>query len=902
MKECTLIGSKYAPLYSIKVIMILFKKIFQVISIIIFSPLIVCGQSVQSNSNVEEIIVICKTHFDIGFTHRVNDIVKYYRTSMIDKSLGIMDASGDLPEEQQFAWTLPGWVLSKTLDDWDGQTIARKQKLEEKFRSGKIMTHALPFTSETDACEVEALARGMVFASELTHKYNLPLPRSGKLTDVPSHGNFLATVLANADVKFLHIGCNWPSIFIDTPGLYWWEGPDKSRVLTFYSTVYGTFLGKGSDWRSSIDYMLGENLLPPSEWPYKVWPAILVTIDNSGPPTAEYIKSLLDEVKEKMPNVKVRMGTMDDFYNAIMKENPEIPVIKEEMPDTWIHGIMCDPEGTCLSRKVNPQIASAEVLNTQLQNWGVKMPSIEKDVADIYEKIALYGEHTWGGSKSIEAFGDAFNKLPKEEYADLEASWEDKTDYIRDASKMTQSVSDLNMSNLAKSVACKVPSFIVYNPLPWERSGSVEIEGKTVHVSKIPPCGYRTFPLKELKAEVSEVDVDFIENEFFKISFDAEKGIINSLLDKRTGREWVDKDAEKGLGQYLNERFTFEQTLDYTMNYQQGRAKDWPHPGMHKPGMISEKEVPYRAASSKGGQLSIKKDGIRQMAELLLPSDVSAHLPVTILRVTLVKNEPYVDMEITIKDKARDNWPEADWLCLPFKIDNPIFKVYRPLGVMNPSTDIISGANRHLYSVGNGVTITEEDGAGIAVCPLDHPLISLDTPGCWKFSYDFVPHKPIVYLNLYNNQWNTNFRYWYPGTWSSRVRLWTIDKGQTKEERDRNFTSRALEARNPLSGVISMATNGGLPAKLSGVKVSRKGVLVTALGSDPYGNEGTLIRIWEQAGQSGDLTVTLPKGMNVIKAIPVNLRGEIKGEPIPVKNGIMKFGIKGYAPASFILQ
>src|SRR5260370_17311629 len=90
---------------------------------------------------------------------------------------------------------------------------------------------------------------------------------------------------------------------------------------------------------------------------------------------------------------------------------------------------------------------------------------------------------------------------------------------------------------------------------------------------------------------------------------------------------------------------------------------------------------------------------------------------------------------------------------------------------MDPARDILSGANRHLYAVGLGITITGADGASISLCPLDHPLISLDTPGIWKFSLDFVPKKPIVFLNLYNNQWNTNYRYWHSGTWSSRLRV-----------------------------------------------------------------------------------------------------------------------------------
>ena len=71
------------------------------------------------------------------------------------------------------------------------------------------------------------------------------------------------------------------------------------------------------------------------------------------------------------------------------------------MPDTWIHGVLCDPEGTRLSRAVNPLIASAEVLHTQLGIWDIDKPSIQEEVDKVYENIALYGEHTWGGSKSV---------------------------------------------------------------------------------------------------------------------------------------------------------------------------------------------------------------------------------------------------------------------------------------------------------------------------------------------------------------------------------------------------------------------------------------------------------------------------------------------------------------------
>ena len=72
-------------------------------------------EQVSTGSPVKEIIVVCKTHFDIGYTHRVSEVVDYYRTSMIDKAMKTMDESNQLPPEQQFQWTLPGWVLYKLL-------------------------------------------------------------------------------------------------------------------------------------------------------------------------------------------------------------------------------------------------------------------------------------------------------------------------------------------------------------------------------------------------------------------------------------------------------------------------------------------------------------------------------------------------------------------------------------------------------------------------------------------------------------------------------------------------------------------------------------------------------------------------------------------------------------------
>jgi alpha-mannosidase len=846
------------------------------------------GSPSPAASRINQIIVVCKTHFDIGYSDRVADVLTFYRTTMIDRALDLIDRSRELPPEEQFIWTCPGWVFDRIVEDWPGQTAERRQRLDGAVKAGRLVAHALPFSIESELMWPEEYARGYTFADRSCQRHGVALRRGAKTSDVPSQSRALATGLAHGGIRFMHIGCNWPSGYVhDLPPLFWWEGPDGSRVLTMYSTIYGTCTALWP-WGGEGDPYIGHNLLPPSDWPFKTWPAIIVTSDNSGPPTLEAVRPLFAEVFEKLPGVRVRMGTLDDIADAILAEKPNLTVVRGETPDTWIHGCMSDPGGMRLARNVHPLIPAVEVLHTQLRQWGVQDEAHDAKVATAFEQSLLYSEHTWGLGQSVDVYGEAFKELPPSKYQKLEASWEDKTNYIRTAASITSSLLDAGLSALAQAVDTEGSRVVVYNPLPWQRSGIVDIDGASFHAKDVPALGYRTFPPPP--AIVSEtLSGNILENEFIRVRLDPARGVIASLVETRIGREWVDESAEIGLGQYLNERFESSQTEDYCRAYQQGRWGSHLHPGMYKPGLPSG--VPYRRASGSNGSMHLDKRGEMLTGVLEMPSDLNNHLPATTLRVTLRAGVAYLDVELTIKDKAKDNWPEADWLCLPFRLNSPQFRVARTLGVMDPARDIIAGSNRHMYAVGAGLAIKGSDGASVSLCPMDHPLVSLDTPGIWKFSLDFVPKKPVVFLNLYNNQWNTNYRYWYSGTWSSRVRLWFGDQ----------LAVPALETMLPLMASAGSGVRGPLPSSQSGISVSRPGVVVTALKQKPE-SKLTTLRLWELAGESGKVTVRLPSGSLARIAKPVDLRGDSLGPPIAVGGGSFEFFLNGFAPASFELE
>ena len=75
---------------------------------------------------------------------------------------------------------------------------------------------------------------------------------------------------------------------------------------------------------------------------------------------------------------------------------------------------------------------------------------------------------------------------------------------------------------------------------------------------------------------------------------------------------------------------------------------------------------------------------------------------------------------------------------------------------------------------------------------------------------------------------------------------------------------------------------------------------MTAFCPNPDG-DGIVLRVWEQVGRGGEITVTLPQGMKATEVHPVNLRGERAGNPIPVKDGRFSFELNAWSPKSFII-
>jgi len=866
-------------------------------------------QKKRINPKVTDIWVVFKTHFDLGFTDLPENVFKRYREEMMDNALAVIEKSATLPPEKRFAWTVSGWPLQAQILG-PLQTPERKARIEKAIKSGALVAHGLAFTTHTESLDYEDLVRDLGYTSAITRKYGLPMTISAKMTDVPSHSWIMPTLLHHAGIKFLQLGCNPASQYPRFPELFWWEGPDGSKILCNYTPLYGS------------------DIRPTENWPCKNYLAMQMTGDNHGPPSSAEIDKLLAFAAKEMPGVKIHFGTLDEFTKAVLAEHPDLPTVKGDCPDTWIHGIQSNPEETKTARNVRPLESALDALNTQMNSWGIPTAPVAEKLAKAYEQSLLYAEHTWGMNAEYGprySYGDDWKKWMQEaaaepipengNYAGLKNSdahntstgskrkwlhsYDEKRQYIRNTDNIISKELPQRLDLLAASINKKGKRVVVYNPLPWKRSGMIEDPWKKnsyYYIPDIPASGYVTYTDDELKEQnITHSEQPAFSTPYFDVTFDLTKGGISSLVEKSTGRQLVDKSSAYVMGQFLHERFSTHEVDKWFNAY--SRIKDgWGLNDLGKPGMLDAEKAPYQAFTPNAWKIDVARTNVSDIVTLTAV-ETAGHAENYTLTFTFPRNAAYVDVAWSVTGKTPDKQPEGGWLCFPFNVQQPTFTIGRPGGPINPATDIIPGCNRYLMAVSSGVAITQPDKSGMALASADAPLISPGEPGLWKLDMDYIPKKPAVFVNLYNNMWNTNFRLWQDGSWSESVRIWPVDKGTSTVT---NLVQRSWETRLPLLTGVAENAAGKLPAKQSGITVSGTGVLVTAFGENPDGN-GTILRLWEQTGISAVRKVTFNDQKKIKSVIPVDLRGNKTGPAIAVKNGSFDFHLAKYSPASFQL-
>src|SRR5690606_34118596 len=82
--------------------------------------------------------VIFKTHLDLGYTHPLDEVIRLYQTTFMERLLDNLDATADRPRGKHFVWTMGSWLVEQCLDP-DRVKADHLKRFEHHIRAGNIV-------------------------------------------------------------------------------------------------------------------------------------------------------------------------------------------------------------------------------------------------------------------------------------------------------------------------------------------------------------------------------------------------------------------------------------------------------------------------------------------------------------------------------------------------------------------------------------------------------------------------------------------------------------------------------------------------------------------------------------------------------------------------------------------
>ena len=314
----------------------------------------------MGNADVRRVIAVFKTHLDVGYTDFAEAVLGRYVDSFIPAAVELA-YSVNTPEQKRFVWTTGSYLVKYYLEHAEP---AARERFSEALRRGYVRYHALPLTTHTELMSAELFSYGLSIAKQLDRAYGQQT-LAAKMTDVPGHTIAIVPALAQSGVTYLHIGVNGSSRVPRVPALFRWRY-GGAEIAVSYAGAYGD--------AAMLDSGVALEFLH--------------TMDNSGPPKREDIDTFFAALAEKYPNARIEAGSLDDFARELPAAWDTLPVVTEEIGDTWIHGVASDPLKTAQLKRL------LALVEGWLEGDALMRGSTEYEA--VMEQLLLVCEHTWG--------------------------------------------------------------------------------------------------------------------------------------------------------------------------------------------------------------------------------------------------------------------------------------------------------------------------------------------------------------------------------------------------------------------------------------------------------------------------------------------------------------------------
>ena len=322
--------------------------------------------------------VVYMSHFDAGYTHDTSlEVLNEYYEKWFPAVYATAAALRARGGEERFAWTTHPWLITQMLANATGNVTAEQvAQLEAAIARGEITWQAGAMNLQAETAEPGLYAHGLSLAARLDAAYNgssssvlnsafgaanpgaVPQKKKTGMSQKDVPGSTLGTVAlaAAAGVRSFHVGVNDfstpPAAPVRTPEMYEpcavfrWQAPPATppppagraegeagdELICFWCSGYSQGFGPHAG-------LIPEMLVPLHPFGGTDALAFLMTVDNSGPQSAEEVLEGWRNLRLLFPAAaQIKASSLEGFTEAAWAVRGAMPAVTAELGDTWIRG------------------------------------------------------------------------------------------------------------------------------------------------------------------------------------------------------------------------------------------------------------------------------------------------------------------------------------------------------------------------------------------------------------------------------------------------------------------------------------------------------------------------------------------------------------------------------------
>ncbi len=835
-----------------------------------------------------EIYLVQHAHTDIGYTRPQSEILAEH-LRYIDYALDYCDLTDNMPDDAKFRWTCEAtWVVREYLRTRPQSQIDRFKK---RISEGRVEVTGMYFNMAEIADEnimfdfLQPLRE--IKDQGITVKTTMQNDVNGVAWCLPDY-------LKNTGVKYLSMGINETRSILPfkIPTCFWWEAPSGSRLLAFRSDHYmtGNFFGlpeaASFDPDKIFEYLKN---LESNGYPFDRIAAQFsgYMTDNAPPSTGacEIIKAW----NERYESPKLRLSVASEFFDYVEKNySASLPVYRNAWLDWWTDGFGSTSRETAKTRKTQNIKQVDEGMFAMVSILGGDLSSdLKSKIEHISENALFFDEHTVGADESIE----------KPYSENTTEQWLQKGAYAWEALKKVTLLNEDALGRiqpfLKKSGS---PLIYVINSMGWQRSGIVELfvdyqiiplrkdfklidlatnqpiqvqlvrtrsEGAywALSVEDIPALGWKAFrvqsgslasPMPGVENKVSNI----IENQYYKLTFDAATGALSGLFDKELNRELIDSKNPWKLGQLVRETLSDRNNMKETS---------------HSTVVNVKMENGANGELWKSVRFLADMEGFEKGTSL---APKGLEWEVRLYNKTKLIEFHYLGRKEIITS------PEGLYVSFPFSLPGSRI-VFETIGGTLTQGKQLPGSSTDWNVAQNFVSVRSPEGQIILVSD-EIPLWQFGGFNLGKFDRNQPPAKPWLYSWVMNNYWTTNFRAFQEGGFH-----WTYQLTTTKDTTNAAASIFARGLRNPFPTRTFPAGKDELTTPVFQTLKTTGSSNVLLVNSRPaFDKKGSvLLHFRELDGVPGSVIVTSAiAGRSIRKMVEVNVIGEETGQPLQSVN------------------